>query len=124
MEELNRRQQAFLMALLQCGNVEQASKQAGIVQSTAYNYLNDPIFKRIYREHRNRVMQSALDSLSLRLAGAFEVLEKVMRDEDSPAGVRVQAAKVVIETALKGMEMDTLEDMNQRLSELERDMNE
>lgn len=46
------KQEKFIMALMSTSTTEEAYKKAGIAQSTAYNYLNDPVFKEEYRRIR------------------------------------------------------------------------
>jgi len=38
-----------------------------------------------------------------------DVLRKVMTDSDNPAGSRVTAARIILDTALKAVEMEDLE---------------
>jgi len=47
---------------------------------------------------------------------AVDVLRKVMTDSDNPAGSRVTAARIILDTALKVVEM---EDLESRIATLE-----
>ena len=61
--KLNKRQENFLNAILETGNVTEASKLANISRNTAYTYLKNVTFKRIYRERRNEMLKETTTRL-------------------------------------------------------------
>ncbi len=114
--KLKPKQEKFIMALMATNTTEEAYKQAGIAQSTAYNYLNDPVFKEEYRRIRRETMQHVTSQLQKSALMAVKTLNQVMADEESTSSSRVQASKVILENAYRGIE---LEDLQQRLEQLE-----
>ena len=50
--KISPKQEKFIMAIMTTSTTEEAYKKAGIAQSTAYKYLNDPVFKEEYRRIR------------------------------------------------------------------------
>lgn len=111
------KQEKFIMALMATNTTEEAYKQAGIAQSTAYSYLSDPLFKEEYRRIRRETMQRVTSQLQQSALTAVMTLLDVMTDaENSTPSSRVQASKVILENAYRGIE---LEDLQERIEKLE-----
>lgn len=85
-------------------------------RSTFYRWLKDAAFQAAYREARRAVVQHAMTQLQRATGEAVETLRRVMQNSESPASARVAAAKAVLETAVKGLE---LEDLEARIAALE-----
>ena len=62
------------------------------------------------------MVQHAIVQVQRATAEAVETLRAVMHDSESPASARVSAAKTILDTAIKAVE---LEDLEQRLTALE-----
>lgn len=119
MKKLSVKQENFIMALMSTSSTEEAFKKAGISQTTAYKYLNDPYFKEEYRRIRRETMQQVTSKLQQSALTAVETLNDIMTDqENSTPSSRVQAARVVLDNAYKGIE---LEDLEERIARLESD---
>jgi phage terminase small subunit len=106
---LTRRQEAFIAALLSCPTIAHAARTAGIAEVTAGRWLKDATFQEAYRDARRAVVQHAITQVQQATGEAVETLRSVMQDSESPASARVSAAKTILETALKGIEIDDLE---------------
>ena len=120
MGKLKPKQEKFIMSLMSTSTTEEAYKKAGIAQSTAYNYLNDPVFKEEYRRIRRETMGQVTSKLQQSALIAVETLNQVMVDvENSTPSARVQASRVVLENAYRGLE---LEDLQERIEKLEKVM--
>lgn len=116
--KINVKQEKFIMALMATNTTEEACMQAGIAQSTGYKYLNDPVFKEAYRSIRRETMQQVTSQLQQSALIAVITLNNVMTDtENSTASARVQASRVVLENAYKGLEND---DLLYKLEQLEK----
>jgi phage terminase small subunit len=113
---LTRRQEAFLATLLSCPTILQAARTAGIAEVTARRWLKEPSFQEAYRTARRHVVQHAVARVQQATCTAVETLEAIMQDPEAPASARVSAAKAVLETAIKGIE---LEDLEARIAALE-----
>jgi uncharacterized protein YggE len=118
MAELSRKQGEAIAALLTMPTITEAAKRAGVGERTVYRWLqDDPAFQQAYREARRAAVQQAIAHIQRVTSTAVKTLEAVMRDLDAPSSSRVSAARVVLEMALKGVE---LEDLEARIDALER----
>ena len=106
---LTRRQEAFLVALLGCATIAQAATSAQIAEITAVRWLKTPAFQAAYREARRQVVQHAIGQVQQATGEAVETLRSVMQDPEAPASARVSAAKAVLDTAVKAVELENLE---------------
>ncbi len=115
-EKLSRKQDQAIAALLAASNIPDAAVQAGVGERTLYRWLQDAVFQRAYREARRQVVQHAIVQVQHACEGAVATLRAVMENADAPASARVSAARVVLDTSIKAVE---LEDIEQRLVALE-----
>lgn len=120
--ELPPKQTAFLAALLVSRTVEQAAGQTGTGLRSAYRYLADPLFQATYAAARREAVAHAMAKLQAASGGAVDVLVAVMDDAEAPASARVSAAKTVLDSAQKSVEMEELvgrvKDLEQALQEI------
>src|SRR5215471_6519880 len=108
-EKLSRKQEALISALLTAPSLAAAAQQAGLSEVTAWRWLKDATFQATYREARRAVVQHAIAQVQHATGEAVETLRSVMQDLEAPASARVSAAKAILETAVKGIEIDDLE---------------
>ena len=106
---LTRRQEAFIATLLNCATIAQAARTAGIAEVTAGRWLKEPSFQEAYRTARRHVVQHAVARVQQATCTAVETLEAIMQDPEAPASARVSAAKAVLETAIRAIELEDLE---------------
>lgn len=114
--DLNRNQERFLLALATNDTIEKASEQAGIARSTAYKYLKDETFKEARKRMRRGTMEVVNGRVQHEALESVNVLAEIRDDPEAPTHTRVQASKVLLETAYKAHE---LEDVIERIEELE-----
>ena len=114
---LTPRQEQSITALLVQGSLQAAAAASGIHEKTLRRWLReDAVFQMAYREARRAVVQHAIVQVQHATGEAVETLRNVMQDRESPASARVSAAKVILETAVKGIE---IEDLEARIAALE-----
>lgn len=118
-EKATRKQDALICALLLEPTVEQAAKKVGIGTTTAFRWLQDPAFQESYREARRMAVSQAIGQLQQASTEAVATLRKIMNDKEAPAASRVTAARTVLDTSLKAIE---LEDLAQRIEKLEQSL--
>jgi hypothetical protein len=118
-EKLSHKQERAIAALLVAPSVTAAAQQIGVNENTLLRWLKDAAFQTTYREARRHVVQQAIAQVQQATSEAVEALRAIMSNGDAPASARVSAAKAVLETALKAVE---LEDIEQRLQALEAQM--
>jgi DNA-binding MurR/RpiR family transcriptional regulator len=116
-EKTEQKQERAISALLQAPSLKEAAKEAGISEATLHRWLKDNAFKEAYRAAKREVVNHAICRLQRSSGQAVKTLEDVMRDGESPATSRVSAAKIILEMALKGVEV---EDLEKRIEVLER----
>ncbi len=110
------KQQKALAALLTEPTILAAADKVGVNERTLHRWLEEPAFDTAYRTARREAVRQAIARLQQVSSAAVSVLETVMNDGDEKGATRVAAAKTVLETAIRAVE---LEDLAARLSELE-----
>ena len=94
--------------------MKDAAEAAGISEVTLWRWLQDTDFRALYMQARRLAVQRAIARTQAVTSEAVETLREVMKCTMPSA--RVAAAKAILDYALKGIQIDDLE---QRLSELE-----
>ena len=115
-EKLSRKHEQTIAALLTCDSITAAAADCGVAEATVHRWLKDVVFQTAYREARRAVVQHAIAQVQRATGDAVETLRSVMQDREAPASARVSAAKAVLETAVKAVE---LEDLEARIAALE-----
>lgn len=91
----------IIAALLQSGSIAQAAELTGIGQRTIYDRMGTRDFKAAYSAAKSDIVRAAVLTLNRSLSAAVDVVTSIMSDESNSAGTRLQAAKMVIESAAK-----------------------
>ena len=115
-EKKSQKLEGFIAAMLTHPTVEAAAKAAGISHVTAWRWSKDEDFIARYRAARRDAMQHALARLEQAAAGSVECLAEVQSKGESESA-RVSAARCILETALKVVELN---DIQERIERLER----
>jgi uncharacterized protein (UPF0147 family) len=106
-----------IVALLNHDTVRDASQAVGIGETTLYRWLQDSAFQEAYREAKFEVVQQTLSQLQKASGEAARVLQEIMNDNKVSAYTRVAAARIILETSIKAVEIDTLEARITKLEE-------
>jgi len=112
-----RRQDQLVVALLENPTLEKAAVAAGISAVTLWRRMQEPEFVEAYRKARRESFSQSIARLQHASNAAVGTLLRVMTDRTATPSSRVRAAEVVLQNALRGMEM---EDIEARVSELEK----
>jgi hypothetical protein len=115
-EKLSRKQDQVITALVTCASIPEAAAQCGLADVTLRRWLKQEPFQAAYREARRAVVQHAITQVQRATGEAVETLRSVMQDTEAPASARVSAAKTILDTAVKAVE---LEDLEARITALE-----
>jgi DNA-binding MurR/RpiR family transcriptional regulator len=115
-DKLTHKQDQAIIALLSQSSIPDAAQACGLSPVTLHRWLKDTGFQAAYREARRHVVQQAITQVQQATGEAVETLRAVMQDPEAPASAKVSAAKTILETAVKAVE---LEDVEQRLAALE-----
>lgn len=114
---MNARKQRALQALLTTNSIKQAAVKAELSERTLYGYLHDDAeFIQQYTDAKSALVDEAAEMLKRNIAPAVETLRQLLDDEKTPAGVRVQACRGILDYSLKLIETN---DILKRLEALE-----
>jgi hypothetical protein len=108
-EKLSRKQDQVITALVTCASITEAAAQCGLADVTLRRWLKQEPFQAAYREARRAVVQQAITQVQRATGEAVETLRRVMQDAEASASARVSAAKTILETAVKAVEVEDLE---------------
>ncbi len=111
------RQDKLIVALLEHPTLEKAAASIGISDVTLWRWMKKPEFAEAYRKARRDAFSQSVARLQHASSAAVGTLLRIMTDREAPAASRVRAADVVLQIALRGIEM---EDLEARLNTLEQ----
>jgi hypothetical protein len=109
-KSLTRGQEKALMGLMQQPTLGLAASQAGVSERTLSRWINqDDSFKSAYLQLRREVVSNAVLQLTKATNTAVNVTIALMTDPETPASVRLGAAKSILELALQTVRIEELE---------------
>ena len=120
-EELTTKQEKALVALLDCGEVKEAARVAGVGETTLWRWMQLPEFQARHRGARRQLVETAISQLQSNCTSAVRVLVEVAEDTSAPASSRVSAAKAILEQSISAVELMDMEERIKRLEELNED---
>ncbi len=115
-QKLTHKQERAVASLLVTSTLAEAAKQAGISEPTLWRWLKHEEFQAAYRAARRETVAQVVAQLQRASGEAVEALRTIMANPASRDGVRVTAARAILELAFKAVE---LEDIESRLTSLE-----
>jgi len=104
-----------ISALLTRPSIKAAAETAGICESTLTRWLREDQFKRDYRRARQEIVSQSTARLQARISEAVDVLFAIAGDTEAAPSARVSAARTIIETAHKAVEVEDLLERVERL---------
>ena len=113
---LTAKQNRVITALLTSPSITEAAQISGIPERTIFHWLNEAGFKAAYQAAKREAFNQSLARLQQASSGAVTVLASVMIDPHERGSIRVSAAKIILEFAIKSVE---IEDLQTRLEVLE-----
>ena len=116
---LTRKQTAFVVALVNARTVESAAEASGISRRTAHRYLERPIVKAALASALDEALGHATRAAVGAMRSAVSTLEAIQQDEGLSPGVRVSAARAILEA---GPRLREALDLAERVSALEQEM--
>jgi transposase len=115
-EKLTRKHEQSIAALLSEPSIKAAAESCGIGEATLYRWLQLPDFQASYRTARRQVVERAVSELQAACGEAVATLKRNLAC-DNPA-VEIRAAQIIIEQAVKGVEIIDLQERVERLEAL------
>jgi hypothetical protein len=113
-EKLTRKQDDAIAALLSTATIKEAADATKIGVATLYRWLQLPEFAAAYRAARREVVEHAITELQSATSEAVATLRRNLNCRNE--AVEVRAASIVLEQAIKGVE---LMDLQERVEKLE-----
>jgi len=117
--KMPRKQGLAIAGLLEAPTIKEAAQVTEVGESTIFRWLQDPGFQEAFQKAKQQTVRQAITRLQQVTGEAVDVLRKVMNDSETPAGSLVTTARIILDTALKAMEMEELES---RLVKVEREV--
>ena len=112
------RQDKMIVALLEHPTLEKASAAIGMSDVTLWRWMRKPDFQKAYRNARREAFSRAVARLQHTSDAAVATLLRIMTDREAPAASRVRAADCVLQTAMRGIEIEDLASRLERLAQL------
>jgi hypothetical protein len=119
MAQVTARQRRLIEALLAGQSVTQACRTAGVGRRTYYRWLRQPAFREALAEAEADLLEAATRRLLALQASALDAVGAVLADEHLPPTYRLQAARLVLDSALRFYDATSLE---RRLRALEEEV--
>jgi uncharacterized protein (UPF0147 family) len=112
------KQKKALAALLNSRTMRAAAQSAGVNYSTLRRWIvEDAEFRKAYNDELAVLIENAANQARQGMTEAVDVLREIINDEDAPQSNRLAAAKVLIESGSRLIEMQSFDS---RITELER----
>jgi hypothetical protein len=91
----------IIAALISCGSISEAAAHLNMAPRTIYDRMGYREFKAAYSAAKADIVRQAVLTMGRNLAGAVDVVTEIMNDDGNPAATRLQAAKLIIDSAAK-----------------------
>jgi hypothetical protein len=115
--KFGRKKEEAIVGLLSQRSVDEAARSANVNPRTLYRWMKEPEFDAAYRAAKRAAYGQSIARLHQASSAAVTTLLKLMVDQNVPASTRARCADSVLGHTTKAIE---LEDIEARLSELER----
>jgi len=116
-EKRSRKQDQAIAALLECQTIRQAAERVGVGESTLRGWMKRPEFTEAYRDARRACVDGAITRLEKGFEFAVAVLQKVAGDTDAPHYARVSAARGLIDSSFRAIELHDVTERVRRIEE-------
>lgn len=116
---LSVKQEKLIAYLLTERTIDQACQRAEVAVVTYWRWMQDRKFITVYRRARRDVIEGTVSRLQNMSAAAIDALERNLTCENPASEIR--AATIILEQAVKGVELLDLESRIDDLEELTRE---
>lgn len=118
---LSAQQRKALDVLLAGGDKPLAAQAARVNPRTLRKWMHDPAFLAALTAAQDATLDAVTDSLVRAASGAVALLDQTRGNEDAPLTLRLQAARTLLDAALRWRELRGIE---RRLDALEQALHE
>ncbi len=116
MKALTPKQETAIAALLSTSTIKDAAEACGLTTVTLWRWFQLPEFAAAWRAARRQVVENAITQLQTAASEAVETLKRNLTCRNE--AVEVRAASLIIEQAVKGVELVDLQERVERLESL------
>ncbi len=116
MKVLTPKQETAIAALLSTSTIKDAAEACGLTTVTLWRWFQLPEFAAAWRAARRQVVENAITQLQTAASEAVETLKRNLTCGNE--AVEVRAASLIIEQAVKGVELVDLQERVERLESL------
>lgn len=116
---LTQKKRAALQALMQFTGQKEAAAAAGIAERTLREYMRDEEFITELNQIYDAWMGECTRELQKAVKMAIQTLKESLTDEDASVPAKIAAARVILDTAPKYLELNNI---LQRVDYLEREV--
>lgn len=89
----------IVTALMNYSTIEAAADSVGLSRRAVYSRMKGKGFRLLYMQAREATLQGAAAALQAHVTDAVETAAEIMKDKQNPAGVRLQAAGMILSQA-------------------------
>ena len=115
-KNMDQKQGRAIVALLETSTIAQAAKRAGISERTLLRWRKQDHSQTAFGAARHKLVSQAIARLQQEAGEAVDTLHAVMKGS-APANAKVAAARLILDWAFKGAE---IEDLEERMNDLEQ----
>ncbi len=112
-----RQMDAAIEGLMTCRTIGEAAAKAGVSKRTLQRWMKHEGFKKQYGRAKAELLEGTINRLRSEGWKGVEILSKIAGDNKTSSAARVSAASRLLETLMKAVE---IQDLQQRLDALER----
>ncbi len=116
MKAITPKQEKAIAALVSTSTIKDAAESAGVTTVTLWRWLQLPEFAAAWRAARRQVVENAITQLQTAATQAVETLKRNLHCGNE--AVEVRAASIILEQAVKGVELVDLQERVERLESL------
>lgn len=116
---LSRKQLKAIPLIISAKTITEGVKQAGISKTLFYEWMKNDVFRNEFISRQNDIIETALKELKGLSSEAVERLGSLLRETQNE-NIRLKAIALILDNTMK---MKEIEDIEERLTEIERRLN-
>lgn len=116
---VSHKEEMIIQAILETKSIKEACLKASIGEATMYRYLKKDSFQQKLSASRQKIISSLVNRLQSASHVALDELLRIITDPYAKEHNKVQACRAILDTSIRSTEIQKLEQIEERLSELE-----
>ena len=91
----------IIAAILNNGTLQEAAEALGMSRKALYNRTLTKDFRELYAAAKAELLRKTMLAAHQRSEKAMDTIEQIMNDSGNPAGIRLQAARAILDNAAR-----------------------